>query len=206
MIRLFSRHSSRHRSQIETIERRFHPTAIGEHAAAPGLVGRVIEIRAHHLGQRHGAVADGFQQLIDDRDRRGIERRLAGPIENEAPARAREQAEDHGVLAQDISFEHPGGVAVQLEHPGIERQHVVGGSLRRGRVGTAGNRRHERRHILGLRRRAQRRQRDGSHSHTDVIQHRVKLHGLPLWKCGRSLANTRTRHAARPTSSPRWFS
>ena len=46
---------------IETIERRFHPAAIGEHAAAPGLVGGVIEIRAHHLGQCHGAVADGFQ-------------------------------------------------------------------------------------------------------------------------------------------------
>jgi hypothetical protein len=93
------------------------------------LIGGIVEVGTHDLGQRHRAVADGFQQLIDDRDGRRLERGHARPVENEPPARPREQAEDHGVLAQDISLEDLGCVAVELEHPGVERQHVIGRRL-----------------------------------------------------------------------------
>jgi hypothetical protein len=71
-------------------------------------------------------VADGFQQLINDGNRWRLERRLAGPMEDEPPARSREQAEDHRMLGQKVSLEDLGVVVIQLEHPGI----VVPGIVR----------------------------------------------------------------------------
>ena len=103
MVRLLSRHSGRHRRGVEAVQSGLHAAAVGQHRAAPGLVGGIVEIRPHHLGQRHRAVADRLQQLIDDRHRWRIERRHAGPIEDEAPAGAREQAEDDRMLAPGCS-------------------------------------------------------------------------------------------------------
>ena len=114
-----------HRRRVEAIQRRLHPAAIGEHRAAPGLIIGIVQIWPDHFGQRHRAVADGFQQLIDDRHRRRIERRLAGPIKNEPAAGSGKQAEDDRVLGENILLEDFGRIAIKLEHAGIERQHVL---------------------------------------------------------------------------------
>ena len=41
-----------------------------------------------------------------------------------------EQPEDDRVLAQDVLLEDFGGVAIELEHAGVERQHVLGRDVR----------------------------------------------------------------------------
>ena len=94
MLRTSARHSAGIAVGSSAVERRLHPAAKALQRAAPGLIRRLVEIRAHHLGQSHRAVADGFQQLIDDRHRGRFERCLSGPIEDEAAAGAAEQAED----------------------------------------------------------------------------------------------------------------
>jgi hypothetical protein len=65
-------------------------------------------------------VPDGFQQLIDDRHRWGLERRHTGLIENEPATRAGEKCQYNRMLGQDPVLEDLGGVAVQLEHRGIQ--------------------------------------------------------------------------------------
>jgi hypothetical protein len=64
---LFSRMTwlRRHGSRVEAVDRGFPARAIGGHRAAPGLVVGIVEIRRHDLGQRHRAVADRLEQLID---------------------------------------------------------------------------------------------------------------------------------------------
>src|SRR5260370_21085593 len=48
-------------------------------ASEPRQVAWTIQIGNDHFGQRHGAVADGFEQLIDDRHPRRVDLFL-GPI------------------------------------------------------------------------------------------------------------------------------
>jgi hypothetical protein len=48
------------------------------------------------------------------------------------------------MLAQDIVLEDLGGVAIQFEHAGIERQHVFGRDIGRRRGSLACDRRHVR--------------------------------------------------------------
>ncbi len=122
----------RHLRRVEAVERRLHAAAIGEQRGAPGLIGGIVDIRGDHLAHRHGAVPDRLQQLIDDRHLRRVERRHAGPVQDEASARAREQAENDGMLAQDVALKDLGGIAVELEHRAVERQDVVVGDRRPG--------------------------------------------------------------------------
>ncbi len=65
-----------------------------------------------------------FSQLIYDRHRGRLERRHAGPIQDKAPACAREQTKYHRMFGQDIVFENVERIIVQLEHAGIQREHV----------------------------------------------------------------------------------
>ncbi len=173
-----------HRGRVEAIQRRLHAAAIGQHRPAPGLVGRVVEIGADHLGQGHGAVADRFHELVGHRDLRRLERRLARPIEDEASARAREQPENHRVFAQNVLPEHLGGVAIELEHHGVECEHILGRGLGRGRGDVAGDRLHvggqRRGRCLRARSRAQPGEHDGRGGHGEVAFHgRISLHELP---------------------------
>jgi len=140
----------RHWCLVQALQGGLHPGAIGEHRAAPRLIGGIIEIRPHDLGERHGAMVDGFEQLIDDRHRWRLERRHARPIKNEPAARAREQAENDGMLAQNVLLEDFGSVVIELEHSGIQRQNAFRRSLGRAGNGATRNRRHVGRQILCL--------------------------------------------------------
>ena len=131
MARSFSRQSGWHGCLVQAVQGGLHPGAIGEHRAAPRLIGGIIQIRPDHLGERHGAVVDGFEQLIDDRHRWRFEWRHAGPIKDEPATRSREQGENDGMLAENVSLEDFGGVVIELEHGGIQRQHVLGRGLDR---------------------------------------------------------------------------
>ena len=131
-----------HRGRVEAVERRLHAAAIGEHRAAPGLVRGIVHIGADDLRQRHGGVADRLDQLVDDRHLRRFERRLAGTVQDQPAAGAGEQPEDDRVLAQNVLLEDFRGVAIQLEHAGVERQHVLGRRFARRRRGLARDRRH----------------------------------------------------------------
>jgi hypothetical protein len=57
---------------------------------------------------------------------------------------------DHRMLAQQIALKDLAGVAIELEHAGIERQHVLGRDFGGRRGGLAGNRRHIGRKGLGV--------------------------------------------------------
>jgi hypothetical protein len=89
--------------------------------------------------------------LIDDRNLGRLERRHAGAIERKSSAGAGEQAQDHGVLGEDIGLKDLPGVAVEFEHAGIERQHVLGRDVGRRCRGQAGDRRHVGGQGLGMR-------------------------------------------------------
>ena len=91
----------------KSVERGLHARAIGGHRAAPGLVVRIVEIRRHDLGQRHRAVADRLEQLIDDGHRGRLEPSHARPIEDEAAAGAREQFQDYRMVLENIALKHP---------------------------------------------------------------------------------------------------
>jgi hypothetical protein len=95
-------------------------------------------------------VSDGLQQLVDDRNLRRFERRHVGPVEDEPAARAREQAKDHRMLAEEVSLKDSGCVAVELEHHGVERQHVLVGDVGRAGRGAALDRLHVGRQALGF--------------------------------------------------------
>jgi hypothetical protein len=97
-------------------------------------------------------VADRLEQLIDDRHLRRVERRLAGTIKDQPSARTGEQAKDDGMLAENVLLKDLRRVAVELEHAGVERQHVLGRHLAWRRGGLARNRRHIGRKILRARR------------------------------------------------------
>ena len=114
----------RHRRCVETIQRGLHPAPVRQHRAAPRLIAGIVHVGPDHLGQRHRAVADRFQKLVGDRHLRRLERRHAGTIEDEAAARAREEAEDDRMPGKNVRPEHLARVTVQLEHGCIERHHV----------------------------------------------------------------------------------
>jgi hypothetical protein len=139
-----------HRRGVQAVERRLHPAAVGQHRAAPGLILGIVDIGPDHLRQRHRAVADRLQQLIDDRHLRRLNRRHSRAVEDQLAAGAGKQAEDHRMLAQDILLKDFGGVAIQFEHPGVECQHVLGGDIGGCRRGLAGDRRHVFRKGLGV--------------------------------------------------------
>jgi hypothetical protein len=76
---------------------------------------------------------------------------MAGPIQNEPPAGAGEQAKDDGMLTENVALEDFGRIAVQLEHAGVECQHVLGSGFGGAGGGVAGDRLHVRRQVLRLR-------------------------------------------------------
>ena len=131
-----------HRGRVEAIERRLHAAAIGQHRAAPGFVVGIVDIGADDLRQRHRAVADRLQQLIDHRHLRRVQRRLPGPVQDHPSAGTREQAEDHRMLVQDVLLEDLCCIAIELEHAGVERQHIPGRDIRGRCRGLARDRRH----------------------------------------------------------------
>ena len=144
-----------HGSGVEPVDRGFRPRAIGGHRAAPGLIGGIVEVRRHDFGQRHRTVADRLEQLIDDGHRGRLERSHARPIEDEAPPGAREQSQDHRMVLEYIRLKHLRRVVIELEHHGIERQHVLRRGVGRTGDGAALDRAHKRRRILSVCRRAQ---------------------------------------------------
>ena len=79
-----------------------------------------------------------------------LERLLAGPIEDEPPARSREQGKDHGMLAQKISLEDLTRVAIQLEHARIQRQDAFRRGVGRAGGGATGDRLHIGRQVLSV--------------------------------------------------------
>jgi hypothetical protein len=94
-------------------------------------------------------VPDGLQQLIDDGNLRRIQRRHPGPIQNKPPTGAGEQAENDRMFTENILLKNPGGVAVQLEHHGVERQHILGRDISRARARTSFDGLHIGRQALG---------------------------------------------------------
>ena len=68
-----------------------HDWSAGLSMCGPAITGRTIV-----------AVADRLQQLIDDGHGGRLERRHAGPIQDQAPAGAREQRQDDGMLGKDV--------------------------------------------------------------------------------------------------------
>ena len=193
-----------HRRRIQAVQGGLHPAAIGQHRAAPGLVGGIVQIGPDHLGQRHRAVTDRLQQLIDDRHRRRLERRLAGPIEDEPPAGAGEQAQDDRVLGQNVLLEDLGSVAIELEHAGVERQHILVRGFAGGRGREADNRLHVGRQALGSRgsgpssERYERRRRTRT-----AFQGRVASHGVPPRASAHQLPQSRVARMGRRTRPAR---
>ena len=123
-----------HRRRIEAIERGLHSAAVGGERATPSQVVRAAQIGNEDFRQRHRAVSDRLQQLIDERNRRRVDRRHAGAIKDKTSAGAGKQPEDDRVLGQDVLFENLPGVAVELEHGGVELQDVLGADLGRARL------------------------------------------------------------------------
>ena len=103
--RLLFRQSAGMSVMLDAVQRRLHPRAIGQHRGEPGLVGGIVEIGPDHLGQRHRAVPDRFQELIGDRHRRRFDRRHARAIEDEPTAGSGEQRQDHRMAGEDVFFE-----------------------------------------------------------------------------------------------------
>ena len=130
---------------VERVDRGLHPGAIRQQGGAPILVPRVVQVRRHHLGQRHGAVADRFHELVGHRHRRRVERRLTRAIQDEAPTCAGEQAENDGVVGPDVALEHLSGGAIEVEHRSVQCQHVLHGQVTRRGGDGACDRGHERR-------------------------------------------------------------
>ena len=118
-----------HRGRVKTVERGLHAVPVRRQRATPSQIVGTIQIGNDHFGQRHGAVADGFEQLIDDRNRRRVDRRHPGAIEDELSAGPREQPEDERMPSQDVLLEHLPGIAVKLEHGGVELQDIPGPDL-----------------------------------------------------------------------------
>src|SRR4029079_8036873 len=74
----------------ESVQRRLHADAIRRHRWTPALVIGAVDIGRNDLAERHGAVTNRLHKLIVNRHSWSIEWRLAGPVEDEASAFARE--------------------------------------------------------------------------------------------------------------------
>ena len=122
-----------HGDGVKARERGLHLGSIRRHRSAPSQVVGIVQIGNHHFAQRHGAVADRLHQLIDNRNRGRLERRLPGAIKNEPSACAREQPENQRVLSEDVPLEDLQRVVIEREHRRVELQHVLGCDLGRAR-------------------------------------------------------------------------
>jgi hypothetical protein len=117
---------------------------------------------------------------MDHRHRRRLERSLVGPIQDESPAGAGKQAEDNGVLAENVVLKDFGRIAVKLEHADIERQHVLRCGFSGTRGDVPGNRLHIGRQILRHRRTDCSHKGNAGYRQTSkVLQKQILAHGAP---------------------------
>ena len=119
----------RHFGLIEAVERRLQAHAKTLHRSAPGLACQLVDVRPRGHRDHHRAVADGFEELIDARNRWCVERRHARPIQNEAPAGAGEQSQDDGMLGENVFPEHRAEFAIEAEHCGVQGQNILRSGL-----------------------------------------------------------------------------
>ena len=115
-----------HRCRVKAVERGLHSVAVRRQRRTPSQVVWAVQIGNDHFAQRHGAVSDGLEQLINDRHRRRVNRLHPGSIEYKPSSRAREQSEDKRVLGKNVLLEDLPGIAVELEHRRVELQDVFG--------------------------------------------------------------------------------
>jgi len=125
-------------------------------------------------------VTDGFEQLVDDRHRRRVERLLARAIEDEAAAGAGEQAEDDRMLRQNGLLEFLPGIAVELEHRGVELQDVLVGDFTAARLRGADDGLEVGRQLGGARRRGELRQTTNCQQRAGAAHESCGFHGFLL--------------------------
>ena len=114
---------------VEAVECGLQLRAERREGRAPRLVRRLVDVWSGHDRKHHRSVAGGFHQLVDDGDRGSLDRRHAGPIEDQAPAGTGEKREDDRMLGQDVPSENPARVVVETEHRGIQGEDVLPRSI-----------------------------------------------------------------------------
>jgi len=128
-------------------------------------------------------VPNRLHELILDRHRRRFERRLARPVKDEAATGTGEQAEDDRMVIHQVLAENRAGRAIQLEHHGVEREHVLGRGLGRARTGAPADRRHVGGQILGARGAGEAHKRDRQQGDVVALARQDRRHdSLPLIK------------------------